>query len=173
MKEEFNAKLNLLIKSEKALFRLEVRKKSRQTVFVAIALLAVLAALALLNVAVYLYLTSHFSPMLSAAILAGMNLAVAGVFLLIASRQDTGPEAESLQEIRDFAWEQVSSEIDGMKQQVSEFTNGIRSVGGSINSVMHRDYSALVALLPIVQSLLAAHKKKRDANEAGASEKPK
>jgi len=161
MNQDFNAKLNLLIKSEKALFRLEMRKRSRQTLFTAIALLAVLAALALLNVTIYLYLVTRFSPMASAGILSGLNLAIAVLFLIVAARQDVGPEAASLEEIRDFAWQQVSRDLDGVKQQVGEFTDGIRKVSGGINSVIKRDYSALAAMLPFVQSMLAARKKKK------------
>lgn len=160
MKEDFNAKLNLLIKSEKALFRLEMRKRGRQTLFIAVALLAVMVALSLLNVAIYLYLVTRFSPMISAGILSGFNLMVAVIFFIVAFRQDTGPESESLEEIRDFAWEQVSRDFDGVKQQIGDFTDGIRRVSGSIHSVMHRDYSALAAMLPFVQSLLVARKKK-------------
>ncbi len=166
MKEDFNAKLNLLIKSEKALFRLEMRKKGRQSLFVAIALLAVLVALALLNVTIYLYLETRFSPMASAGILSGLNLAIALIFFIVAARQNTGPEAESLEEIREFAWKQVSQDLDGVKQQVGEFSDGIKRVSGSINSVMHRDYSALAAMLPFVQSLLVARKKKREKEQS-------
>ena len=170
MNQDFNTRLNLLLKSEKALFRLEMRRRSRQTLFVAIALLAVLVALAMMNLAVYFYLETRFSPMMSAAILAGLNLTVAALFLFVASRQDVGPEAESLQEIRDFAWEQVSGDIEGVKQQVSEFTDGVRRVGGNIHAAMHRDYAALVALLPFLRSLLEARKKKRREQEQAQQE---
>ena len=166
MKDDFNAKLQLLVKSEKALFRLEMRKKGRQSLFVAIALLAVLAALALLNVTIYLYLETRLSPMASAGILSGLNLAIAVIFLVIASRQDTGPEAESLEEIREFAWKQVSQDLDGVKQQVGEFTDGIRRVSGGIHSAMRKDYAALAALLPFVQSLVAARRKKRENQQS-------
>ncbi len=171
MSQDFNAKLNLLIKSEKALFRLEVRRKSRQGLFVAIALLAMLAALILFNLALYHYLSTRYGPMNSAAILAGLNLFVSGVFLFIASRQKAGPEADSLQEIRDFAWEQVAADLESTRQQVSELTSSVRRVGGNINAVMHRDYSALAALLPFVQSLVAK-RKKGSSRKAAAEDKP-
>jgi hypothetical protein len=171
MSQDFNAKLNLLIKSEKALFRLEVRRKSRQGLFVAMALLAMLAALVLFNLALYYYLGSRFDPMISAVILAGLNLFVSGIFLFIASRQQAGPEADSLQEIRDFAWEQVSSDLESARQQAAELTRSVRRVGGNINAVMHRDYSALAALLPFVQSLVAS-RKKSNAKKKAAEDQP-
>lgn len=168
MQEDFNTKLNLLIKSEKALLRLEMRKRGRQSLFIAVALLAVLAALALLNVAIYLYLLTKFSPVSSAGILSGFNLMIAVIFFIVASRQDAGPESEPLEDIRDFALEQVSRDLDGVKQQVGEFTEGIRKVSGSLQSVMSRDYAAPTAMLPFIHSLLAARKKKRQ--EASAEE---
>ena len=82
MSEDFNAKMKLLIKSEKALLSLEMRKKSRQTVWVAIGLLAVLAGLVMLNVTVFLLLETHYSNLVSAAILSGLNLLVAILFFL-------------------------------------------------------------------------------------------
>ena len=56
MSKDFNAKMKLLIKSEKAMLDLEIRKKSRQTFWIGLALLAALVTLVLLNVTVYLYL---------------------------------------------------------------------------------------------------------------------
>lgn len=158
MSEEFNAKMKLLIKSEKALLSLEMRKKSRQTVWIALALVAVLVSLVMINVTVYLYLETRFTNLESAAILTGLNLAVSGLFFLIASRQDRGVEAQSIEDIRDFAWEQVSTDIDEVKQHVTDFKESVVKVkkgvdsftsGGPINKVM-----------PIITALIELNKKK-------------
>jgi len=61
MNTDLNTKLNLLIRSEKALFKIEIRKRARQTVFITIALLAVLIALIMLKRAVILALQYFFS----------------------------------------------------------------------------------------------------------------
>jgi hypothetical protein len=60
MSDDFNAKMKLLIKSEKAMLSLEMRKKSRQTVWIALALLAVLVGLITLNATVFLYLETMY-----------------------------------------------------------------------------------------------------------------
>ena len=164
MDNDINAKLNLLIKSEKALFKLEIRKRGRQTVFIAVALLAVLIALVMLNVTAYLSLAAHYSTQVSAAILTGSNLGFAVLFLLIALRQDTGPETESLQEIRDFAWDQMAVEIDGMKQQVTEFGDGVKRIKGGIESVVHGDIFGLRTVIPLIQAFTSSKKKNKSSS---------
>lgn len=160
MNENMDAKVNLLVRSEKALLKMEMRKRSRQAVFIAIGLIAVLAALVMLNIALYLYLESNNTPLVSVVILAGINVVTAVLFFLIASRQEMGSEAESMREIRDFAWSQVSDDIDEVKQNVTEFKNSMQRVSSGVNSVFSRDFFGLKGLMPIITALLETQKKK-------------
>ena len=160
MSEDFNAKMKLLIKSEKALLSLEMRKRSRQTVWVAVALLAVLISLIMLNVTVFLYLETKYSNFESAAILSGLNIAAAALFFFVASRQDRGAEAESIEEIRDFAWGQISTDIDEVKQNVSEFTNSVKNVKRSVDSFTSGDAFGFKKVMPIINTLIALNKRK-------------
>jgi len=160
MNTDLNTKLNLLIRSEKALFKIEIRKRARQTVFITIALLAVLITLIMLNVTVYLSLAAHYSTQLSAAILTGSNLSVAILFFVIATYQGTSSEAESLQEIRDFAWDQVATELNGVKQQVSDFGDGVKRIKNGVDSVIDRDIFGLRSIIPLIQAFSTLKKKK-------------
>jgi hypothetical protein len=160
MSDNFNAKMKLLMKSEKALLSLDIRKKSRQAVLVAIALLAVLAGLVMLNVTVYLYLGTHYSNLASAAILSGLNLLVAIIFFFIASRQDRGADAESIEEIRNFAWGQIETDIDEVKQNVSKFTQSVNKVKSSVDSFTSGDAFGLNKILPVITTLIDLDKKK-------------
>ncbi len=160
MNTDLNTKLNLLIRSEKALFKIEIRKRARQTVFITIALLAVLITLIMLNVTVYLSLAAHYSTQLSAAILTGSNLSVAILFFIIATYQGTSSEAESLQEIRDFAWDQVATELNGVKQQVSDFSDGVKRIKNGVDSVINRDIFGLSSVIPLIQAFSTLKKKK-------------
>ena len=160
MSDDLNAKMKLLIKSEKALLSLEMRKKSRQNVWVAMALLAVLAGLVMLNVTVFLLLETHYSNLASAAILSGLNLLVAIIFFVIASRQDRGAEAESIEEIRNFSWGQIETDIDEVKQNVSEFTHSVKKVKSSVDSFTSGDAFGFGKVMPIITTLIDLHKKK-------------
>jgi hypothetical protein len=161
MSEDFNARLNLVLKSEKALLKLEIRKRGRQTVLIVIALLAVLTGLVMLNITAYLYFITLFSNLVAAALLTGINLLLAVLFFVLAIRQDTGAETESIQEIRDFAWQQLSTDIDGVKAQVTELTDGVKRVSRGVDSVVHMDFFGLKTLLPLFQSLSRRKKKKK------------
>jgi len=160
MSDDFNAKMKLLIKSEKALLALEMRKKSRQTIWVALALLAVLVGLIMLNVTIYLLLSEHYSNLVSAAILSGLNMLVAVLFLLVASRQDRGAEAQSIEDIRDFAWEQISTDIDEVKQNVSDFKQSVGKVRSTVDNFTSGDAFGLKKILPVITTLVELNKKK-------------
>ena len=160
MNEDFNVKLKLLIKSEKALLSLEMKKKSRQTLFIALALLAVLLGLVMLNVTIYLYLSATYSNVVSAAILTGINLTIAGLFFIIAMRQERGAEAASIEDIRDFAWEQVNTDLNEVKENVTELKNSIVQAKHTVDSFTSGDAFGIKKFLPIVTTLIELAKKK-------------
>ncbi len=160
MSDDFNAKIKLLIKSEKALLSLEMRKKSRQTMWIALALLAVLVGLLTLNITIFFYLETIYSNVVSAAILSALNLSVAVIFLLIASRQTTGPETKSIEDIRDFAWAQVQTDIDDVKQNVTEFKNSVTKVKKSVDTFTSGDAFGLKKVMPIITTLIDLNKRK-------------
>ncbi|SFZ98204.1 hypothetical protein MNB_SV-5-1105 [hydrothermal vent metagenome] len=158
MSEEFNAKMKLLIKSEKALLALEMRKKSRQTIWIAMALVAVLVSLVMVNVTVFLYLETKYDNLEAAGILTVLNLALSGLFFLIASRQNRGAEAESIEDIRDFAWEQVSADIDEVKQHVTDFKQSVVKVKKGVDSFTST--GPLNKVMPIITTLIDLNKKR-------------
>jgi len=160
MSEDFNAKIKLLIKSEKALLSLEMKKKSRQTVWVALGLVAVLVTLVMVNITAYLYLAATRTPLEAAAILTGLNIAVAVLFFLLASRQSVGAEAASIEDIRDFAWEQVSSDLDEVKQQANDFKNSVVKVKKTVDGFTTGDAFGIKKVLPIITTLIDLNKKR-------------
>jgi len=160
MSEDFNAKMKLLIKSEKALLSLEMKKKGRQTLWTALGLVAVLVTLVMLNITTYLYLSATHSQLESATILTILNIAIAGVFFLLASRQHLGAESASIEDIRDFAWEQVSTDIDEVKQQATDFKNSVVKVKKTVDGFTTGDAFGIKKVLPIITTLIDLNKKR-------------
>ncbi len=160
MSQDLNTKLKLLVKSEKALLGLQMRTKSRQTFWIALALLSVLVTLVLLNVTVYLYLAQTRTPLASVAILTGINLAVAALFFFISTRQENLAEAKAIEEIRDFAWEQVSSDIDEMKQGVGDFKESVVKVKKSVDSLTSGTAFGLNKVMPVITTLIELNKRR-------------
>jgi hypothetical protein len=160
MSEDFNAKIKLLIKSEKALLSLEMKKKSRQTLWASLGLVAVLVTLVMLNITAYLYLAATRTPLEAAAILTGLNIAIALIFFLLASRQTLGAEASSIEDIRDFAWDQVSSDIDEVKQHATDLKNSVVKVKKTVDSFTTGDAFGIKKVLPIITTLIDLNKRK-------------
>jgi flagellar basal body-associated protein FliL len=160
MSEDFNAKIKLLIKSEKALLSLEMKKKSKQTLWVALGLVAVLVALVMVNITAYLYLAETHTPLNAAAILTGLNIVVAVVFFMLASRQTVGAEAAAIEDIRDFAWEQVSTDINEVKQNVTEFKDSVVKVKKTVDGFTTGDAFGMKKILPIITTLIDLNKRK-------------
>jgi len=161
MNKDLSNKVNLLIRSEKALLRLEMRRKGRQVVLAVVAVLAILATLVMLNVALYFYLAESFSTVLSALLLAGANLALAVLFLVIASHQELGAEADAINEIRDYALQELSGDFDEIRQEAMEIRDSFSKVSSGISSVFNRDFSVLKSVLPIVEMVFEARKKEK------------
>lgn len=160
MSEDFNAKIKLLIKSEKALLSLEMKKKSRQTVWIALGLVAVLVTLVMINITAYLYLSSTLTPLEAAAIQTAVNIVLAVLFFMLASRQTLGDEAASIEDIRDFAWEQVSTDIDEVKQHATDLKNSVVKAKKTVDSFTTGDAFGIKKVLPIITTLIELNKKR-------------
>ena len=150
MNREISNKLQLLLRSEKALLKLEMRKKGRQIVLMTIGLIASLATLVMLNVTLYLYLLESFSSLHAAMVLTGIDLVIAILFFIVASRQALGSEAESINEIRDYALQELSGEINAMKQEADEIRKNFSKVSSGI--------SAVKAFVPLIEIFVKKRK---------------
>ncbi len=157
MNQDLSTKIKLIIKSEKALLNLEIRKKSKQIIWTVMGILAAFIALVMLNITAYLYLSNSFSTVTSAAILTMVNLGFTAIAFFIASSQKESVESESVKEIRDYAWTQLANDIDETKNTINEFKDSILKVKESIFGLKN--------LLPIITSILNLSKKgEKDAS---------
>jgi len=120
----------------------------------------VLVTLVMVNITAYLYLATTHTPLEAAAILTGVNILVAVLFFVLASRQTVGAEATSIEDIRDFAWEQVSSDLNEVKQQANDFKNSVVKVKKTVDGFTSGDAFGIKKVLPIITTLIDLNKKK-------------
>jgi len=159
VKRKLKDKVQLLLRSEKALFKLEMQRRSRQIILVIIASIAILAAIVMLNISSYLYLVETLTPLQSATILSGFNVVLALLMLWLASRQELGKEAEAINEIRNYAMQEISEEVGEFEQEVASIKAGFTEVTSGVTSVFKRDFSAVKALVPLVEMFFNSRKK--------------
>jgi len=143
MKNDLGKKLNLYLRSEKMLLNLEIKKKTNQTVFVVVGMIALLSTLVLLNISAYFYLDEHMKPQSSALLLAVANMLIAVVFFLVAKNQSLGSEAKTIEEIRDLSLDELSQELESFK------------------TVFNRDLLGIKGIIPFVNLLLEIKKHKK------------
>ena len=157
MNQDLSKTIKLIVKSEKALFKLEIRKKSKQFIWAAIGIIAIFISLVMLNITLYFYLSSNLSSLVSTSILTIMNFIFTAMAFYIASGSHKSTEVKSIEEIRDYAWTQIANDIDETKNSIEEFKDSILKAKESI--------FGFKSLLPILTSIIDYSKKgKNDAN---------
>ena len=159
MKRGLKDKVQLLLRSEKALFKLEMQRRSRQIILVIIASIAMLAAMIMINISSYLYLSETLTSLQSVTILSVLNVVLSILMLWLASRQELGKEAEAMHEIRNFAMQELSEEFGEIEQEAAEIRAGFSEVSKGVSSLFNRDFSALKALVPLIEMFVKSRKK--------------
>ena len=146
MDGNFESKLNLYLRSERAMLDIFVRNKLRQLFFISLGFIALLTALIMFDVAVFFTLQNYYATNITAFILAGSNALLFLIFILCAKHKKHQQEVEALRDIRDFAKEQVGHDV---KIATDEVVN----MGKSVQHVAH-DISSIFSLVPMIQSIL-------------------
>jgi len=140
--------LTTIYRTERLITRRRLAVVRQQTVMMALAGIAVLAAMVLLNVSLFFALQSWMSSAASAAVLALGNLCLAGVLMLIARHTSAEEDIAPAVELRDMAIADIEDELDDMAVEAREVVQAVK--GFAANPL-----GSLPALLvPILASVL-------------------
>ena len=145
--------LTTIYRTEHLIARRRFAVMRKQTLLMALAGIAALAGLTLLNVSFFFFLETRVSPAGAAAILAAANLALAGILVAVAGRSNVEDEIASAIELRDMAIADIEEELDDVAAEA-------RDVVQTIKGVSANPLGSLATLL--VPLLTAVLKKQRD-----------
>ncbi len=145
--------LAIIYRTERLITRRRLAVIQQQTVLMALAGVAALAGLILLNITLYLVLSTWVSPAVAAGILTVANLVLAALLALVAGRTNMEKEIAPAVEVRDMAIADIEDELEGMAVETRELVNSVRKISAN-------PLGALSTLL--VPILTAAMKKKGD-----------
>ena len=159
MCEQFESKLNVYIRSERAMLDIFVRDKLRQLFFTAVGVIALFTALVLFDMGMFFTLTDYFSIKITAFILAGANAILFLMFLLFSKRKKHRKEVEALKEIRDFAKEEVLKDVKVVTDEVVEVGQSVGHVVHGASSIFRGEVFSLVSLFSTINNLLKNNKK--------------
>lgn len=155
------AKLRLLAKAEAILVRLHLRRAVRQMSFVIVAALFGLLALAMLNVALYLFLAPRIDPALAALAVAGLDALVAVVAVAAASRLELGSEAESAESIRDQVSNELAADAERLQAQLADLGQDIKRIRSAVTGIVQPGGIGLSAIFQWLMTLVGYLRRKR------------
>ncbi len=147
MCEQFETKLRVYLKSERAMLDVLVQNKLRQCFLIGIGLITLLTALVMLDIALFFKLAAYLSISNTALVLAGANALLFLVFLLCAKIRKHRKEVEALREIRDFAKEEVAKDLKEVGQSAHQAVH-------SVSSIFTGEAFSLASVLAAVHHLL-------------------
>lgn len=159
MNDEFVLKLRIYARLEMALARIGARRSARQAAYYAMALLLILLAIAMFNVAAYDALTDLYGRGIGALIVAAANGVLAVFAVMIAGRMKPGPEEEAVKEMREFAAAELSTDVEEFKREVREISDSIKSLKSGVGGFFSGGDAFLSGLSPLVSLLVSSLKK--------------
>ncbi len=154
MDDNFESKLHVYIRSERALFDIFLRDKARQLFCIAIGFIALLTALVMLNISFFYALNTIFPVTITAFILAVINVFLFLISLLFSKRKRHKKEVEALKDIRDFAEEALKKDLKVVKNEAVEIGQSVGHVVRDVSSIVRGEAFGLANLLPIIRHIL-------------------
>jgi len=159
--EALIAKMRLLAKAEVILVRLHLRRAVRQVSFVLVAALFGLMALAMLNVAFYLFLAPRIDPALAALAVAGLDALLAVVAVAAASRLKLGPEAEDAASLRDLVSNELAADAERLRTQVDDLGQDIKRIRSAVTGITQPGGVGLAEVFQWLMMLIGYLRRKR------------
>jgi phosphate/sulfate permease len=156
-------KLQILARSEMALFRLQASRNATRTVLIIIALLFALLALAMLNFAGYQWLSETKSPAIAALLMAVVNGVLA--LIVVGVSRSAGPNEEQekmVRDIRDLAYNELSADFDEVKAGITKVTDDVSRIRSGFSAFTGGSNNLANNLAPILSLLIGAIKKSRN-----------
>ena len=136
--------LRILWRTERLLAEQRLRRLVRRISLMTLAALVGLFAIAMLNVAGYVYLTPVLEPTGAALVVAAADAIVAAILALAALPQKPGPEVRVLEEIRDMALSDLETEARSVQAELRHVRTEIESVRQAVNSFARNPLDALI-----------------------------
>lgn len=159
--------MRILWRSERLVAEMELKAHMRKAGLVAGAILVFLAALAMADLALFLWLRQLYGSVSAGLIMAGLNLALGIMLLLLASTQKTGPETDMVREVRDMALEEIEAEAKSVQQELKDLRDDVRAVGRSVKGFAHDPIGSIApnVLAPLLAGVLKGLTKRKKSGD--------
>jgi len=156
--------LRILWRTERLLAEIRLRQVMRRGSLLALAAVLGLFAVAMLNIAGYVYLAPLVEPTGAALLVAAADAIIAAFLALAALPQKPGPEVKVLEDLRDMALADLEAEAQSVGADLRQVRHEIEGVRQAVSSFAHSPLQALnpQMIAPILTLLLNLLRGKKD-----------
>jgi esterase/lipase len=144
-------KLQLLARSELALFQIRAQRAAKRTAFYAVAMIFGLLGLVMGNLAAYQALCAKIVPA-AAALVVSLADAIIAVMIVLAAR-GAGPsenEEKLVQEMRNLAQNEINKDIDQVKTEIRQISDELHRIRTALSSFTNGVSHAVMSLLGLL-----------------------
>lgn len=134
--DETLLKLRILAKAETTLLKAHARRAAARGRLYAMALGLLLLTVIMVNLAAYQYLSESMSEAAAALIIAGVNGALAVIMLVYASRIKAGPEEDMVQDIREMAMAELSTDLELVKDDFNQAVADLENIKSGVSRAL-------------------------------------
>ena len=129
-------KLRLLLRSETALTQVKAEKLMVSMIILACALVFGLLTLSALNFALFVFLSESHSMVVSALLVALFNALIAVALVIYSgSVMKEGRDEKIATEMRDLAYQELSADVESIKEDINMIRSGLAGVSGTFSTV--------------------------------------
>jgi hypothetical protein len=150
--------LRILWRTERLLAELDFKDRLNKAGLIACAVLAMLVALAMINVALFLWLELRYGGVIAALALAGGNTFIAIAIVMVAGRDKPRPEVDMVREVRDMALSEVEAEAQSIQDELAAMRNDVRDVTQSVKGFASNPLGSIGpgVIMPLITTLTKA-----------------
>jgi len=152
--EELLIKLRLLLRAEIILLRIQLRRAVLQAAFYLAAVLLVVLAVGMLNVALYLYLAPRFDNAGAALAVAVVDIVLAALAVIVAGQLHLGPEVAAVETVREDVMAQLAVDAEKVKIQIAELHDDIKRIRTAVTGFFSFDSVNLASLVQWVPAII-------------------
>lgn len=160
--DEFLVKIRLLLKAEMILFRLQLRRTVLQATFYIAAVLLVVLAVGMLNIALYLYLAPRLDNAGAAFAVAIVDIVLAVVSVVVAGRLRLGPEVDAVSALREATMAKLTEDAERVKTQIADLHDDIKQIRTAVTGFLSFGGVNLTSLFQWVPMLLRVLMRRKD-----------
>lgn len=161
--EETITKLRILASAEVALAQIRARRLAARAVLLGIALGLLLLAVVMIDVGAFLLLSETYSQNASAFIVAGCDVLLALVLVVVAYSVKPGPEEQMAREIREMALAELTDDVDELRADFGKLGADVRRIrtGFSVLASGRSIGAGIVGLAPVIGMLIELIRRRR------------